>query len=377
MIGLRAEGAMTVLAATGRGAVLVRARLHRSGTKPLKVLLVGDRGLLLEQRGGASLAQRALDRIWLGARHGVDLDVLADLDPVLERVTGDFAAWRTWRFDAVVLAVGDGLSDRRRVRALHRVLALLQADGDRGTPVVLLTSGWTGHRGPVDEELRLLRRIEAAAPVALRAAEVPVRAEPVEQARAWAAVIGTEVVAALATGPGRGDAEPQGEVERQRALDELGVVGRPPDPRLDDLVRLACTAFGAESAEINFIDRDRQWKMAVAGAERGENPRAHSFCSQTILRPEPLVVGDARLDPVLRSSPLVSGPNPIRFYAAHPIESADGYRIGSFCVYDREPRDVRGLDLAVLRDLALLAQAELIAHDTAPDGAAERLEAPG
>ena len=76
---------------------------------------------------------------------------------------------------------------------------------------------------------------------------------------------------------------------------------------------------------------------------------------------------------VLRSSPLVHGPRPIRFYAAHPIESAEGWRIGSFCVYDSQPRDVRGLDLSVLRDLALLAQAELIAQDSVPRGLPEEL----
>jgi GAF domain-containing protein len=64
----------------------------------------------------------------------------------------------------------------------------------------------------------------------------------------------------------------------------------------------------------------------------------------------------------------VQGPHPIRFYIAHPIESADGYRIGSFCVYDPEPRDVRGLDLSVLRDLALLAQAEITGADAPPTG---------
>jgi GAF domain-containing protein len=141
---------------------------------------------------------------------------------------------------------------------------------------------------------------------------------------------------------------------------------RAPDPRLDDLVELARTAFGTASAEINFIDHDRQWKMAVAGAEPGENPRAHSFCAMTIRRPEPTVISDARLHPELRNSPLAYGPHPIRFYVAHPIESADGYRIGSLCVYDPEPRDVRGLDLTVLRDLALLAQAEITGVDEAP-----------
>jgi GAF domain-containing protein len=160
------------------------------------------------------------------------------------------------------------------------------------------------------------------------------------------------------------------EERRQQALDELGIVGAAPDPRLDDLVELARTAFGTESAEINFIDRDRQWKMAVAGGERRANPRAHAFCAMTIRQAEPTVIADAARDPRVMSSPLVRGPHPIRFYAAHPIESPDGYRIGSFCVYDSEPRELEEVNLEVLRDLALLAQAEITGVDGAPLGTA-------
>ncbi len=47
----------------------------------------------------------------------------------------------------------------------------------------------------------------------------------------------------------------------------------------------------------------------------------------------------------------------VAFYAAHPIESVDGYRVGTLCVYDPRPREV---DVSLLRDFALLAEAEII-----------------
>ena len=53
------------------------------------------------------------------------------------------------------------------------------------------------------------------------------------------------------------------------------------------------------------------------------------------------------------------GDHPVRFYAAHPIESIDGYRIGTLCVFDLKPHDLRDIDPSVLRDLALLAEAEI------------------
>ena len=62
----------------------------------------------------------------------------------------------------------------------------------------------------------------------------------------------------------------------------------------------------------------------------------------------------------LRGNPVVSGPGAIRFYAAHPLESIDGYRIGVLCVWDDVPHDVGAFDVSALRDLALLAEAEII-----------------
>lgn len=371
----------------GRSARLAMQRLHHSGETPVKVLLIGDRSHLFSAVDGATLAERAVDRMWLSTRHGVDLDVLTDLAPVLRAVQGVFRTWRLWRYDIVLVALGEGLDGGMRPRTLSRVgdlLAEVIGDAADATEVIVVAppvvaSDRSKHVAAPDQRLRSTVGRLGSSRVRFR--EVDRGNDPLTQARAWATALGEEVAASVlhlrkadpaATAHGRRD-HADDEQARQHALDSLGVVGRRPDPKLDDLVELARTAFGTQSAEINFIDHDRQWKMAVAGAERGENPRAHSFCTYTIQRAEPTVVSDAALDPVLRNSPLVQGPNPIRFYVAHPIESEDGYRIGSFCLYDPEPRDVRGLDLAVLRDLALLAQAEITGADHAPLGAAPRL----
>jgi hypothetical protein len=357
-------------------------RLHHSGAQPVKVLLMGDRAHLLAEVGGATLAERAADRMWLSTRHGVDLDVLTDLAPVLRAVQGVFHTWRLWRYDVVLVALGEGLDSSRRPRTLALVGDLLEEvieDAADATEVVVIgppAEASTGSRHAAAPEDRLRSTVGKLGSARVRFRSVESAEDPLQRSRAWATALGEEVAASVqrlqhaaptSTAAERRD-QADDERERQQALDALHVIGRDADPRLDDLVELARTAFGTESAEINFIDHDRQWKMAVAGSERGENPRGHSFCSTTIQHAEPTVVSDASVDPLFRDSPLVRGPHPIRFYAAHPIESPDGYRIGSFCVYDSEPRDVRGLDLAVLRDLALLAQAEITGADGPPAG---------
>lgn len=374
----------------GRGSRLDMRRLHHSGVRPVRTLLIGDRAHLLNPVADVTLAERASNRMWLETRHGVDVDVLTDLAPVLRAVQGVFHTWRLWRYDVVLVVLGEGLNSTQRPRTLARVGDLLGEvleDAASATEVVVLgpTVAEAEHRHVAAPEDRLRSTVGRLGSARIRFRAVEHLDDPLARSRAWASALGEEVAASLdridtaepEVRPAALRNRPDPEGERQRALDRLQILDSVPDPRLDDLVELARSAFGTESAEINFIDHDRQWKMAVAGSEPGENPRAHSFCTMTIERAEPTVVGDARLDPVLRLSPLVLDPHPIRFYAAHPIESADGYRIGSFCVYDSEPRDVSGLDLAVLRDLALLAQAEITGTDAAPEGVAPQLAAGG
>ena len=343
-------------------------RLHHSGPAPFRVLVVGDQSAM------QGLADRVLDRAWLSTRRGVDIDVLGDLKPALHAVDRAFEQWRLGRYEAVVLVVDDRLESPLRVRTVHRLKEVLRqvlADtaGDSRVIVAEIAAPHRDggrHAGPLPSRVERAVRTLAVPRVTFCGDEGP--AHPLAEA------VAEEIRATLhAAGPDLASlrrAQPDDEADRQRALDELGIVGAAPDPRLDDLVELARTAFGTESAEINFLDHDRQWKMAVAGSERRPNPRAHSYCTHTIERAEPTVIADAAVDPRVKDSPLAHGPNAIRFYAAHPIESQDGYRIGSFCIYDSEPREPEEINLEVLRDLALLAQAEITGVDAPPVGAA-------
>ncbi|MGN6742470.1 MAG: GAF domain-containing protein [Amnibacterium sp.] len=366
MDGTSGRDGVAPSASDTRGSRLHVRRLHPSGPAPLRVLVVGDRSTT----GG--LADRVLDRVWLSTRRGVDLDVLGDLKPVLHAVDRTFEEWRLGRYEAVVLVVDERLESPLRVRTVHRLKEVLRqvlADTAGASRVIVAEAAAPQqeagrHAGPVPSRVERTVRGLTASRVAFCAEAARPLAEAVcEEIRAGLGAAGTDTAA-------RRRAVPDDEHARQQALDELGIVGVAPDPRLDDLVELARTAFGTECAEITVLDPDRQWKMAVAGSERRPNPRAHSFCTHAIERAEPTVIPDARLDPRVRDSPLAQGPDPVRFYAAHPLESPDGYRIGSFCIYDSEPRDPEEIDLQVLRDLALLAQAEITGVDAPPVGTA-------
>ncbi len=370
---------MTSSGPGSHGARVRVRRLHHSGPAPVHVLVVGDRAALgAEGPDATDLPERLIDRVWLRTRRGVDLDVMSDLHAVLRAVGHVFREWRLWRYDAVVLVVDQRLESPLRIptlERLRRLLARVIADAGSTSPVIVAETAprADGRRGE-SAPSRVHRLVDGLEPGRVVFCAAP----PHDDGRALAAAVSDDVVAGLTrpdlAGAARRAAEDE-EAARQRALDALGIVGADPDPRLDDLVELARTAFGTECAEINFIDHDRQWKMAVAGSVRETTPRAHAFCSYTIQQDEPTIIPDTTLDPRVWDSPLVKGPRPIRFYAAHPIQSLDGYRIGSFCIYDSQPREPEEVNLDVLRDLALLAQAEITGADEPPIGLTARLKA--
>lgn len=65
-------------------------------------------------------------------------------------------------------------------------------------------------------------------------------------------------------------------------------------------------------------------------------------------------------DSQLDGNSIMHGATPLRFYAGHPIESVDGYRIGTLCIYDRAPHEAEEFDFTLLRDLALIAEGEVL-----------------
>lgn len=128
--------------------------------------------------------------------------------------------------------------------------------------------------------------------------------------------------------------------------------------RFDRITRLAQQLFGAAGAEVNLIDRDRQWTKSSTSQHGSEVARDESFCSRTILQPDLLVVADAREDERFRDLQFVQSGG-VRFYAGVPLLGAGGERVGALCVFGPEPRTLNGMEGKLLTDLARWAQDEL------------------
>lgn len=154
---------------------------------------------------------------------------------------------------------------------------------------------------------------------------------------------------------------PPNEAERLRVLREAGVLDTPPEERFDRITRLARRVFDVPIAMVSLVDAERQWFKSRQGIELRETPRDLSFCAHAILGDRPFIVSDALVDPRFADHPSVSGELRVRFYAGRPVRIA-GRRVGTLCLVDRRPRDLRDDDLRVLDDLATLVEHELEAR---------------
>lgn len=153
---------------------------------------------------------------------------------------------------------------------------------------------------------------------------------------------------------------PANEACRLAALRDADVLDTPPEPYFDHVTALAARLFEVKSALVSLVDTDRQWFKSRAGLDARETPREVSLCGHAILSDAPLVVLDARDDPRFSDNPLVAGDPNIRFYAGAPLITADGYRLGSLCIIDYQPRAAFSEpDRRTLADLAALVSAEL------------------
>lgn len=314
----------------------------------------------------SSLPGRLADRLQADMGRGVEIDLHVGPDVTLPAAALMLEQARLWRYSAVVIAFDPGRSWRRQTtrhwrRHLGRMLDLIQAETSFLTRVVVLSTvrpenfNWSV---PIRDACAALCEAHE------RTVLVELPAEPPTGGRteAWSDAVAVQLLPSLTDIPVEAsDSVGGAEIEDRRvqALHATGVLDTDEDESFDSIVEQARKLFDARAAELNFIDRDRQWTKAASGIPRGQLPRTLSLCNITLEQPDGLIVGDGQQDDRTREHPFVAGAPGVRFYAGIPVESADGERIGSLCVWDLEPHETSEASVQALRELAKHAQQEL------------------
>ncbi len=134
---------------------------------------------------------------------------------------------------------------------------------------------------------------------------------------------------------------PPDEAQRLSSLYSFDVLDTEREDVFDEIVELAANICDAPIALVSLIDQSRQWFKARIGFAASETARSVSFCAHAILQPGLFTVSDARLDARFVDNPLVTGPPHIRFYAGAPLFTEEGHGIGTLCVMDQLPRELK------------------------------------
>lgn len=154
------------------------------------------------------------------------------------------------------------------------------------------------------------------------------------------------------------------EVKRLNVLWQYDVLDTVPEEVFDDLTELAARICEAPIALISLVDEDRQWFKSKIGLSVNETSRDVSFCAHAIKQQELFIIPDTTKDLRFAKNPLVVSDPKIRFYAGAPLITPDGYALGSLCVIDKVPRELKHEQKQALRVLSrhVMTQLELRRH---------------
>jgi hypothetical protein len=304
---------------------LTAARLRRPGPNGARILLVAGRSWLEATTSPDEhrVPVRMLDRLWLSSRRGIELDVVCDVGRVVRLLESFADAWNVAGYDAVVL-----LPDLARAPLPPRLQRVIERLAD--VTRVLGVTDTAIRPGPAEVPTSADRGWH----------EIRVAPTPGEcPASLVADVVGAALLGVLAPGA---------------AARALAPAPSKPDTAIEHLQRIAViasTAFAVGSAAIAVLTAGRSRTIAAVGPALGDQACVRAAAVR------PMLVLDAWRETRLARDVRPRGE--IRFFAGHPLELADGSAMGTLSISDTEPRTEDEFDPDVLRDLAVLASAEL------------------
>jgi GAF domain-containing protein len=149
-----------------------------------------------------------------------------------------------------------------------------------------------------------------------------------------------------------------------------------PDEAFDRFATLVRTVIGVPVALVSLVDQHRQVFPGASGlpapwADSRTTPLSHSFCQHVVISAGPLVIADARLDPLVADNLAIPDLGVVA-YAGMPLTNASGAVVGSLCAIDGRPREWTSDELALLSGLAAACSSELQLRDHAAAAAAAR-----
>ena len=124
------------------------------------------------------------------------------------------------------------------------------------------------------------------------------------------------------------------ENQRLEAVKRTGAMYLDQDELYDVYCYLAKEITGCPVSWTGLIDSENQYCLASDGFPEDSSkkiPRKQTFCQYALDKTEPLIIQNMKTDLTFKNHPLVKE-GIVKFYAAFPIVTSDGYTLGTLCV---------------------------------------------
>jgi DNA-binding NtrC family response regulator len=162
-----------------------------------------------------------------------------------------------------------------------------------------------------------------------------------------------------------GNPSSQNEQTRSAVLRRFENLAAAPEPALDSITALVAWFFNAPISAIGLILYDHIIVKSLYGMEKAQTDRRAEWCAEAIATDDVFCITNALEAPLAKADPLVAGEFGLRFYAAAPLRTREGYSLGTLSVIDRKPRDISVSEKEFLRRMAALVVDLIESHLTA------------
>ena len=165
------------------------------------------------------------------------------------------------------------------------------------------------------------------------------------------------------------------ENQRLEAVKRTGAMYLDQDELYDVYCYLAKEITGCPVSWTGLIDSENQYCLASDGFPEGSSkkiPRKQTFCQYALDKTEPLIIQNMKTDLTFKNHPLVKE-GIVKFYAAFPIVTSDGYTLGTLCVSSDKAVELTKNQIKSLKSLSRKMAYQLEIQENFRNKSAENL----
>ena len=151
------------------------------------------------------------------------------------------------------------------------------------------------------------------------------------------------------------------DLKRLQALEKSGLLDTLPELDFDRVTGLICQLMKVDISLVSLVDGSRQYFKSRCGlpdklSGLTGTPLSHSFCQHVVIHDKALMVGDARLHPLVRDNLAVRDLNVIAYLGVPLHFSSERHVIGSLCAIHSAPRNWTEGDRQALEEFAKIVE---------------------